>query len=363
MKKIKTLLLTGALVCFSISWASFAYSAEGDEGDEGGGTGVAEQPCDTNVWNQMSARGWLEAEREVQQNQNLIFKPDSVFEYTCFSDLVDIASSKGGDIFVHTDYFGPKIIPRGANPHAMEVALTEVVAKAMENYQNNNFDHSFLGGRADKMAATESDFDLRNFASATNSAYTCKSMAAIWQTAKCANFVDNSNFENQDGFYPFANLKGHAGGLNVKGYTEINDVRLLPTACGGPGGEKEEEEEESSGPPSGLDVTAAGGEEEEESGPVARTWEAQLKLAKNEEEKYQFQTPLKQIFTDVNMRLKPGACQDPILTGISIMVDGKNIGPDGVCTNAGCTYSVSGGEGESGGDGGDEEEPPTGSCS
>ena len=44
---------------------------------EGALAQIAPQPCDPQFFRQMESRAWLEAEREIMQNQNLIFKPDS----------------------------------------------------------------------------------------------------------------------------------------------------------------------------------------------------------------------------------------------------------------------------------------------
>src|SRR5437016_4882806 len=51
-------------------------------------TGIARAtpttPCDPEYMDALEARAYLEAQREVAQNQNYILKPDSVLEYTCF---------------------------------------------------------------------------------------------------------------------------------------------------------------------------------------------------------------------------------------------------------------------------------------
>ena len=57
---------------------------------------IAPQSCDSNYWRQLSSRAWLEAEREIMQNQNLIFKPDSVLQYTCFCLLYTSPSPRDG---------------------------------------------------------------------------------------------------------------------------------------------------------------------------------------------------------------------------------------------------------------------------
>lgn len=277
---------------------------------------IAEQPCDAQYWRQLSARGWLEAEREIMQNQNLIFKPDSVLEYVCFDQFASKAAWAGGDIFTHTDYFGKKIITRELNPGALQLGITEVVSSALNKYYADNFNHTFLGGRAGFMDAEITD---SNFKPATDKQnYACQTMSKVWKAAKCANFVDNSSFESTDGFYPFNAIKGHgAGSADVAGYADtIKETRNFPSsmAC------------------SGSDQGAAG------------TWVDQIKLATNQANNlYKFQEPLGKIFKEIGDKLEPGNCDQPaIKTGVKVIIDGEESHDDGVCTNPGCTYTKEG---------------------
>ena len=292
---------------------------------------IAEQPCDTKFWNQMSSRAWLEAEREIMQNQNLIFKPDSVLDYTCFNKFVDVANDPGGNIFVHTDYFQKKPIARGYDPGSMDKALTHVVSASIKAYQAGNYNHTFLGDRAKDMnISTKRHPEVPS--TVGKGPYACTHMAVVWQAAKCANFVDNSKFEETDGFYPFKNMKGHNGGKNIKGYEEINDVRKYggPNPCGGPMANN-----------GGSPGSHAGKEQSQPSS----GWGPQIIVAKNEDESkgYKFQTPLNEIFTDVGKKLKPGQCGEKgIPTGVTIYVKNEKKHEDGACTNPGCTYTSGG---------------------
>ena len=287
---------------------------------------IAPQPCDTKYWDQMHARAWLEAEREIMQNQNLIFKPDSVLEYVCFDQFVSLAAWPGGDIFVHTDYFGKKIIERGA-AGSMEKGLTAVVSSALDSYKGSvgsgrsgasstaNFGHNFLGGRAQYMDIADKNSKFKP--ATTNQSYTCKTMANVWKAAKCFNFVDNSHFQDTDGFYPFDELKAHNGGRDVGGYADsIKETRKFPSdmACDG----------------ANQGVT---------------TWKEQLKKATLEEELYKFKAPLGQTFKDVGNRLEPGNCSAAfaIKTGVKVIINGTESHDDGVCPNPGCSYTKGGG--------------------
>lgn len=274
---------------------------------------IAEQPCDPQYWRQMSARAWLESEREIMQNQNLIFKPDSVLEYVCFDQFASIAAWPGGDIFVHTDYFGKKIITRGS-AGAMEKGIYNVVSKALDPYKGNNFNHSYLGGRSVLMSAEITNSSFQPALNKQN--YTCQTMSKIWKAAKCANFVDNSSFETTDGFYPFKAIKKFKNGKDVAGYEDtIKETRVYPASL-----------------KCSDSVGAAG------------SWKEQNKLAENESNNlYKFQEPLGKIFKEVGEKLKPGECgKKGIETGIMVIIDGKESHKDGVCTNPGCTYTKGG---------------------
>ncbi len=118
---------------------------------------VAAQACDTEVWKQHASSAWLSAQREIMQSQNIgAYKADSVLEYVCFDQLVSLNAWEGGNIFVHTEYFGSQIIPRGA-PSGLDHVLTQVVTNSLKSYQNTNFSHSFLGGRANALGLSPPD--------------------------------------------------------------------------------------------------------------------------------------------------------------------------------------------------------------
>ncbi len=283
---------------------------------------IAPQPCDTGFWNQMKSKAWMEAEREIMQNQNLIFKPDSVLEYTCFDQFAAINAWQGGDIFVHSNYFGSEIITRGST-YAMEKAMENVVYNALLAYRNLSFNNQYLSGRAQDMglsnrnSVSAADGDYFKKPEQSNASYTCTTMQDVWKAAKCANFIDNAAVAGTDGFYPFATLAGFNGSPEVGGYEDkTEDVRKWPEslACG----------------------TSTG----------VHSWTDQIVSAENKnQDHYQFQTPLGQIYVDVGDRLEPGNCSGPgneaIKTGVQVITrEGEH--PDGVCTNPGCSYQEDG---------------------
>ena len=309
---MKILALLSALILLHSMPLSVAQAATAATAPD-----IASQPCDTQYWKQMSARAWMEAEREIMQNKNLIFKPDSVLEYVCFDQFVNIAAFEGGDIFTHTKYFGQEIIKRASN-EALHKSLNNVVYASLIKYINNSFGHDFLGGRAGGMSITNKDSQFQ--APSGPSGYTCKTMKHVWKAAKCSNFVDNANFENTDGFYPFATIKGHNGTPDVAGYDDIQEVRQWPSSCGA---------EPSFGP--------------------AGSWQQQINLASNMkggggDKLYKFKEPLAAIYEEVGDKLEPGNCNvnTPIKTGIKVIVNDKESYDDAVCTNPGCVYNKTG---------------------
>lgn len=275
---------------------------------------IAEQPCDSAFWTQMTARAWQEAEREIMQNQNLIFKPDSVLDYTCFDQFANIAAAQGGEIFTHTNYFGEQIIQRSQN-ESTNNAISAVVSFPVRSYKNSQFPHTFLGGRTPNLGSSTTNHTPTSPAGGNSATYNCSNMSRIWQTAKCANFIDNEAFSQIDGFFPFKRIAGFNGGNDVQSYEEIEDTRAYPSSCN-----------------TNLQSTGI------------LSWQTSNLLAENRSEiNYQFQSPLGEIFKEVNDRIEPGNCEAlGIRTGVQIITKDGAEGQDGVCTNPGCTYTEGG---------------------
>jgi len=163
--------------------------------------------CDADYYKSLEARAWMEAQREIESNQNLIVKPDSVLEYTCFDKFGSELAEHAKDMFSESTRWGT-ILP----DNSMDNALTSLVGDALVAYQTANFDHKSLGGRG---------IDKHTFSgNITGGNYTCSQMNDIWQksnrSAKCYNFQT----ENHDAFFTF------------KQFEDSNTVvRALPEAC------------------------------------------------------------------------------------------------------------------------------------
>lgn len=268
---------------------------------------IAPQTCDTDVWTTMTDRARLETEREIMQNQNLIFKPDSVLQYTCFDNFASHAANEIGDLFTHTAYWGAIIIPK-AGPNGMPAAITNVVLSSLGTYLNSSFNYSLLGGRGASLSLPSPT----PLASATAGSYSCGVMANVWQAAKCLDFMHTSGFANTDGYYPFKNLAGFGGSPSVQGYEGKGDVRQYPAA---------------------LACASAT--------PVPGGWaEAYNRSVNNADVYYPFRTPNQTTFNNVRALVHPGACGAAIPTGIQVILGPSSTStqPDGVCSNPGCTY-------------------------
>jgi hypothetical protein len=315
--------LCWVILCLA-AFVHHAYAAN-DEGANMGGSGggqIAPQPCDPKYWETMSARAWMEAEREIMQNQNLIFKPDSVLEYTCFDKAVTHGGKYLGDVFVHTDYFGKVIIVRDT-AQAQEVALKNVVSSALAQYLNGSFANEFLAKRstAIRQPPGQIDNDEVKLPTKDGPAYTCDIMAKVWKASKCMNFIDRRDYTKKedphtetivysDSFRPFLTLApGPGGGDPVEGYDAAPDIRMWPEEC---------------------------------DNLKAEEWKAKDDVATNKDDKqYDFREPLKKDFEDVRKMIEPGQCGTALETGVTVILSGTTSSnkPDKVCTNPGCTYN------------------------
>ncbi len=186
---------------------------------------IADTPCDPQYYESLSARAWLEAQREITQNQNLILKPDSVFEYTCFDRLVRELADHADEMFSETSRYGN---PLGSS--SMDSALQSLVGTSLIAYINNNFggvstpppapappppvvtSYNLLAGHP---AATGIYHSPRSIHDVTS--YSCDIMSRVWQAAKCINFIANASY---DGFFTFAEYAN-----------ATTDKRRLPSAC------------------------------------------------------------------------------------------------------------------------------------
>lgn len=161
----------------------------------------------------MESRAWLEAQREITQNQNLIFKPDSVLSYTCFHRYLYELADHADEMFSETTRWGSNVLGGGQDQH-MNNALEGLVVNALQTYIQSNFispgDQRLLGGRSSTVSPTI-PANIPNGLS-----YDCDVMQTIWMEAKCYNFMEEPN----DGFFTFQQYAADATGK-----------RMFPTPC------------------------------------------------------------------------------------------------------------------------------------
>lgn len=161
----------------------------------GGYAMAAQDPlCDVGLLDQMNQRGRLHTQLDTASAKNLIYKPDSVLEYTCFDKFVTMVNDKA--------------------PYYMNREYNEtVVQPGLRDYLSANFGHSYLGGRTPAESAP---------AETASTDYTCDAMGKVWQTARCLNY---GMLSPQDDFFDLASFIG------------AEDIRKLPSpACTAPDG-------------------------------------------------------------------------------------------------------------------------------
>lgn len=167
----------------------------------------AATPCDPAYYESMENRAWLEAQREITQNQNLIFKPDSVLAYTCFDRFLYELADHADDMFSETTRWG-NVLSGTQNTH-MNDALEGLVVGALQTYIESNFispgNQNLLGGRS----PTSSPAIAANIPN--GGAYQCDVMQNIWMEAKCYNFME----EPDDGFFTFENYASDSDGKRI----------------------------------------------------------------------------------------------------------------------------------------------------
>ena len=184
------LLLAGLLLTVSVAMPAIAQDS----------------PCDPQYMDALEARAYMEAQREIAQNKNLIYKPDSVLEYTCFDFFLNEAASNFATNrqFSETDRWGG--YPTGFDVDTTDIALTQVVLLPLTDYLNNNFNSTgvdvgeYLNNRA-IIPPPGQYADLQTSVDGTI-AYTCAEMQRVWRSARCENFIPPSE-QDYDGFFDF----------------------------------------------------------------------------------------------------------------------------------------------------------------
>ena len=320
--------------------------------------------CDPQYMDALEARAWMEAQREITQNQNLINKPDSVLEYTCFNRFLNHLSQNPSingvqRLFSETNHWqGP---PSGLSDTSTDNALDRVVRTSMTRYLRENFGHRFMGDRLNNPANGQpidyiNRLQTRDYPAASEavngtggtSQYECDRMAEVWTLARCMNFLGSR--DDFDGFFDFP-------------WYANNDPRNLPdfedsgyAACSRVGGDPAGDISPDYQQVWQRSMTAAFNEREAtytimdtpNSVTADPTGSAQSQHPFVDDQPY-LADPVQ---THLDM-IRPGACGHSIPTGIQVQPTGGGTAyAEVICTNPACAQSGPGGQCTVGGAGG-----------
>lgn len=267
--------------------------------------------CDADFMNQITARAFLEAERQNVKNAILIRKPDSVMEYSCFHQTMNTVAAQADLLFssghgASYNWLNRTVpingrIDNNAIPSVpintflgrefLDNSLNGLVMSALGSYINTSFAHDFLGGIAHGL-----DGNAAAGAVDPEAPYNCDMMNMVHFLAQCNNFMID------DPFFSFDDLASH-------------DPRILPP---------------------GLQC---------ERRPITQPL---IDLAMNKDGQYVDTDPLDTLYFD---RLSAGVCSAPIPTGIVVKRESKLLDLLGniirsplpsyeehVCSNPACFY-------------------------
>ena len=205
-------------------------------------TGSTTSACDGNFMNQIHSQAFMNASREVIMSEQLIHKPDSVLEYTCFDQWASMAAEHAGPIFSESTFWEnheictstgdstasagrpPSCASSGQNtvaPYSITInvvypdttqddSLRLLIDDALQAYIDSNFSHTFLG----EATTIDNDIDTTSTAGTQmgSGSYNCSHMSTVYNIAKCIDFMEDDRFRT------FADL------VNA-------DPRTIPVEC------------------------------------------------------------------------------------------------------------------------------------
>ncbi len=302
------------------------------EGPNVGGTNVAKldtatnptgsRACDADFMNQITARAFLESEREVVMGNTILRKPDSVLEYTCFDQQAAVAYGPVAALFSDSEYFADMDVPiNGGLGEIFTTAMDDIeidvalgteyhdttietlVLTALGGYIDTNFYHAFLGGAGIDNSGIGAGDGV------------CPVMFEVYYSAQCNNMDRNMSF------------------LTFEELARLDDPRVYPRIC-----------------PQKHGITAelvALAEQRLVNGAPA----VQVDRADNNEAG----EPLGSFLALMNRQLPASCASPPIPTGVTVILEefesdingnsqliGREEFPDAICPNPSCT-SIGGG--------------------
>jgi len=221
--------------------ASFSGAKTGTPAPHANVTGATTSACDGNFMNQIYSRAFLEGSREVIMSEQIIHKPDSVLEYTCFDQFINMAAHNAGTAFSESqkwsntsvslltadDTASTTIINQTApasllpdqlmhsvfSDERLDNVLEDFLFDILQDYVDDNFDHTFMG------ESIIIDNDINTSQIGANS-YACTHMETIWNIARCIDFGEDDRFRSFEHLVNF-------------------DPRSIPQSCS-PGNESDD---------------------------------------------------------------------------------------------------------------------------
>ncbi len=178
-------------------------------------------PCDPEYMDALEARAYMEAQREVSQNQNYILKPDSVLEYTCFDWFLAHFSEDqnwGGSCaaypFSDSCRWGSVFMQPA---YSIWGSVNGVVVSALKAYLTGQFDYPnryYLYGRDPNdryYSGSGTSLPSTINKPTTPTSYGCTEMETVWLYAHCYNFAQEAD---HDAFYQFDWYKANDPRIN-----------------------------------------------------------------------------------------------------------------------------------------------------
>lgn len=185
-------------VCMAVSGAALAAPASHPP--------IADKPCDPDYFESMKSEAWMQAQKQITQNQNQIYKPRSVLEMTCFNKYAGAMAKNSKDMLSGTKRWGDE-----GNDQKLVDDMNKVSGDAYTDYLDANFPKD----KNDPLKV-DSDRPSGGDDAIKEESYNCDMMNRVSEAARCEDFAENPE---TDGFY------------TNEEYANSDDKRQLPEQC------------------------------------------------------------------------------------------------------------------------------------
>ncbi|MFN3701435.1 MAG: hypothetical protein ACK4VI_07935 [Alphaproteobacteria bacterium] len=138
------------------------------------------ETCDSDYFDVLKAKSYVQGKREMEKAQRIILKPDSVLEYSCFHFDLEIAGVQAGRFSAfgmqtargNPPEFDGNNTPTRVLPSSLANALSLVLHDSLHGFLDS-FSHIYGGG---------------TYPLVPNDAAGCNPMNIVWEASKCQNF-------------------------------------------------------------------------------------------------------------------------------------------------------------------------------